>query len=143
MVKQECSGTWYKRRNLSLDDSNNWKFVLQFWRRMTAKIAVVKRDGTSTKGIWSDRNVLSTQSGFSRFAPSILTRIQNGRSTACAVVSFSGKSQFTDFCTQTGQIKVRFLSKSQISKANIVNNAKNTRNIVQLEVVSIQGFILY
>ena len=58
------------------------------------------------------------------------------------MVSFSGKSQFTDFCAQTGQIKVRFLSKSQISKANIVNNAKNPRYIVQLEVVSIQGFIL-
>ena len=64
-------------------------------------------------------------------------------STAGAAVSFSGKSQFTDFCAQTGQIKVRFLSKSQISKANIVNNAKNPRNIVQLEVVLIQGFILY
>ena len=63
--------------------------------------------------------------------------------TAGAAVSFPGKSQFTDFCAQTGQIKVRFLSKSQISKANIVNNAKNPRYIVQLEVVSIQGFILY
>ena len=63
--------------------------------------------------------------------------------TAGAAVSFSGKSQFTDFCVQTGQIKVRFLSKSQISKANIVNNAKNPRNIVHLEVVSIQGFIVY
>ena len=63
--------------------------------------------------------------------------------TAGAAVSFSGKSQFTDFCAQTGQIKVRFLSKSQISKANIVNNAKNPRNIVQLEVVLIRGFILY
>ena len=59
---QECSGTWYERRNLSLEDSNNWKAVLQFWRRMTAKIAAVTRNGTSTKGIGSDRNVLSTQS---------------------------------------------------------------------------------
>ena len=54
--------------------------------------------------------------------------------TAGAAVSFSGKSQFTDFCAQTGQIKVRFLSKSQFSMANIVNNVKKTRNIVQLEV---------
>ena len=57
---QECSGTWYERRNLSLDDSNNWKAVLLFWRRMSVKIAAVTRNGTSTKGI--DRNVLSTQS---------------------------------------------------------------------------------
>ena len=66
-----------------------------------------------------------------------------GFSTAGAVVSFPGKSQFTDFCAQTGQIKVRFLLKSQFSKANIVNNAKNPRNILQLEVVLIRGFILY
>ena len=59
---QECSGTWYERRNLSLEDSNNWKAVLQFWRRMTAKIAAVTRDGTLTRGLGSDRNVLSTQS---------------------------------------------------------------------------------
>ena len=43
---QECSGTWHERRNL--DDSNNWKAVLQFWRRMTVKIAAVAREGTST-----------------------------------------------------------------------------------------------
>ena len=54
--------------------------------------------------------------------------------SAGAAVSFPGKSQFTDFCAQTGQIKVRFLSKSQFSMANIVNNVKKTRNIVQLEV---------
>ena len=59
---QECSGTWYERRNLSLEDSNNWKAVLLFWRRMTAKIAAVTRDGTLTRGLGSDRNVLSTQS---------------------------------------------------------------------------------
>ena len=67
----------------------------------------------------------------------------SAQGTAGAAVSFSGKSQFTDFCAQTCQIKVRFLLKSQFSKANIVNNAKNSRYIVQLEVVSIQGFIVY
>ena len=66
----------------------------------------------------------------------------DSRFTAGAAVSFSGKSQFTDFCAQTGQIKVRFLSKSQISKANIVNNAKNPRNIAQSEVVTIQHNII-
>ena len=44
------------------DNCNQWKDVLLFWRRMSAKIAAVTRNGTSTKGIGSDRNVLSTQS---------------------------------------------------------------------------------
>ena len=44
---QECSGTWYERRNLVLDDSD-WKAVLHFWRRMIAKIAAVTKPGTLT-----------------------------------------------------------------------------------------------
>ena len=59
---QECRGTWYVRRNLSLEDPNNWKAVLLFWRRMTVKIAAVASDGTLTRGTGSDRNVLPTQS---------------------------------------------------------------------------------
>ena len=59
---QECRGTGYERRNLSLEDPNNWKAVLTFWRRMTARIAAVTKDGTLTRGLGSDRNVLSTQS---------------------------------------------------------------------------------
>ena len=59
---QECRGTGYERRNLPLEDPNNWKAVLIFWKRMTARIAAVTKDGTLTRGLGSDRNVLSTQS---------------------------------------------------------------------------------
>ena len=59
---QECRGTWYERRNLSIEDPNNWKDLIMFWRRMNLKIAAVTKDGTLTRGLGSDRNVLPTQS---------------------------------------------------------------------------------
>ena len=59
---QECRGTWYERRNLSIEDPNNWKDLIMFWRRMNLKIAAVTKDGTLTRGLGSDRNVLSTKS---------------------------------------------------------------------------------